>query len=179
MEDWSHLRRCIDVRRSDVEKAVRTHDGCAELLAHLSTISRPMSGAPLTLLLFARMATTECTWLEGGLHVDAVAAGTDTTFDVLQDLGVGYLERILPRFVMHAPLAEFASALRRVPGMVKPLVVTSSDGRLTLTATEAARRTSDPGLSITELETSALLMPPTPGFAFAPPGLGAAAKKKP
>ena len=127
--DWSRVERCIDVRRGDVESAVATREGCASLLAHLAAISRPMNGAPLVLLLFARMATNACTWLEGGLCVNAIAKGETTVFDVLQDLGVGLRERLLPRTTMTAPLSEFDRAVRRIPSMIAPLTLERMEGQ--------------------------------------------------
>ena len=113
-----------------------------------------------------------------GLHVEATKQGEATSFDVLQDLGVAMRERIFRRLTMRAPLSEFASALRRVPGMVRPLEVHASPERLVFTASDAARRSNPPAPHITEAQSSRLLMPPTPGFAFVPPGFKVAPKKR-
>ncbi len=161
-------------------RAVVSREDCTSFLAHMSAISRPQSGAPLVLLLFARMATHDCAWLEGGLCVDVAPQGENTSFDVLQDLGVGLRERILPRSTMGAPIDEFDRAIRRIPTMIAPLTVERARGQLQLTASSTVRRASEPApASIAEVDSAFLLMPPTPGFAFAPPGQALLRKKRP
>jgi hypothetical protein len=164
------IRRCIDLRREHVEAAMRSREECASLLKHLCAISRPSTGAPLVLLLFARMATPACVWLDGGLQVDAVAAGETTTFDVLEDLGVGMGERLLPRAVMNAPLPEFVRALRRIPAMASPLQIQASPTRLVLSLSSANRVHASAPPHLTKARSSFLLTPPTPGVAFVLPG---------
>jgi hypothetical protein len=166
----SEIRRCIDLQRSHIVDAVRSREDCAALLKHLCAISRPSTGAPLVLLLFARMATPECAWLDGGLQVDAIGEGEKTTFDVLQDLGVGMGERLFPRAVMKAPLSEFVRALRRVPAMSGPLEVQASPTRLVLWLSSTARLRASTPPNVTKAQSSFLLTPPTPGVAFVPPG---------
>ena len=164
------IQRCIDLRRAHIEAAVRSREECAALLQHLCAISRPSTGAPLVLLLFARMATPECTWLDGGLQVDAVGTGDTTTFDVLEDLGVGMGERLFPRGVMNAPLSEFTRALRRIPAMAGQLEVQTAPNRLVLSLSSAERLRASAPPNITKAQSSFLLTPPTPGMAFVPPG---------
>jgi hypothetical protein len=164
------IQRCIDLRRSHVEDAIRTREDCGALLHHLSAISRPSTGAPLVLLLFARMATPACTWLDGGLQIDGVGNGATTTFDVLEDLGVGMGERLFPRAVMNAPLSEFARALRRIPQMAGPFQIQASPTRLVLALSGTARLQASAPPNITQAQSSFLLTPPTPGVAFVPPG---------
>lgn len=123
------------------------------------------------------MASSACEWVDGGLYIEATAQGDTTTFDVLQDLGVGMRERLLPRFTMRAPLSEFARALRRIPAMIRPLEVEATEQRIVLTASVSVRRSYPPAPHITDAESSLLLMPPTPGFAFVPPGVNLVPKK--
>ena len=177
MRDWAPLQRCIDLRRNDVAEAVATRDECSALFEHLAAISAPSSGAPLVLLVFARMASTACEWVDGGLYIEAVGRGDATEFDVLQDLGVGLRERLLPRFTMRAPLAEFARALRRIPAMIRPLAAEATEHHIVLPASETVRRSYPPAPHITEAESSLLLMPPTPGFGYVPPGVHLVPKK--
>ncbi len=177
MRDWSDIERCIDLKRADIAEAMEARADCAELLKHLATISRPSTGAPLVLLLFARMATPECAWLDGGLHVDAIGEGEKTTFDVLQDLGVGMGERLFPRCTMHAPLTEFARALRRIPAMAGPLEIQAAPNRLLLTVSSAERSRASAPPHPTRAQSSLLLTPPTPGLAFVLPSLASLQKK--
>ncbi len=99
------------------------------------------------MLVFARMATTACEWLDGGLRIglSADGNGSDTLAEITTDLGGGLLERALPSIVLRAPLAEFTRAVDRVPRMIAPLkVVTRSGQHLVLTASALVRRTSAP-----------------------------------
>jgi hypothetical protein len=142
---WSHLARCLDLREEDIAQAIRSRESTRELLARLSEVSSPDTGVAKVLLVLARMATTACDWLDGGLRVQLTPEGDGTRVDLTTDLGGGVFERALPSFVLRAPLVEFTRAIERVPRMVTPLEVIGRGGRrLVLTASALIRRTSAP-----------------------------------
>src|ERR1700722_20810714 len=90
---WSHLARCLDLQEDDVARAIRSGASTRELLAHLAAISSPDTGVAKVMLVFARMATTACEWLEGGLRVGMTAEGNGTRVELTTDLGGGLLGR--------------------------------------------------------------------------------------
>jgi hypothetical protein len=145
MSAWSHIARCLDLRDDDVANAVQTGESTRELLAHLAAVAAPDTGVAKALLVFARMATTACDWLDGGLRVELTSDGDDTRADLTTDLGGGLLERALPPVVFHAPLSEFTRAIDRVPRMIAPLRVGKRGSQhLVLTASALVRKTSAP-----------------------------------
>jgi hypothetical protein len=120
-ERYPHVLRCADLRRRDVILAVVSKNLCAGLLEHLIAIARPGSGGPMILLVFARMATTACVWLDGDLRVDVIARGDGVLIEVWTELGGVRGERVYMPMALDVPLAEFAGVLARIPQMVEPL----------------------------------------------------------
>jgi hypothetical protein len=154
--DLAELRSCGDLRRAHVARAVGSRQGTIDLLRHLAGISAPDSGAPKVLRVFAWMAKSSCEWLEGSLRVALEEVPEGTRVDLATDLGGGVRERVMPTFVMKAPLQEFRVALRQGPRLVGSLEVQAvDDRRLALSASE---------------ETSTTSAPP-PSFAIAPDSL--------
>jgi hypothetical protein len=128
-----------------IEASVTTKEGCWALLDHLAYIAEPRTGARTMLLVFARMATTACLWLEGGLRIELRRDRDTVWIDVLTERGGGIAERVFPSIAVHVPFDEFLGAVERVPRMVNPLsVMTITPDRLTLGATEYVRRTTKP-----------------------------------
>ncbi|HEY1691976.1 MAG TPA: hypothetical protein VGG39_07430 [Polyangiaceae bacterium] len=143
--DLAHIARCLDLQAQDVVDAVGSRDSARALLEHLARVSAPDTGVAKVLLVFARMATTACDWLDGDLTIDLQAEGNATRADVTTDLGGGLRERAFAPLLFHAPLVEFARAIERVPHMVAPLAVRgSTPKRVLLSATALTRRTSIP-----------------------------------
>jgi hypothetical protein len=131
--------RCIQVSKAEIIEASRSHDRCRALLEHLSSISRPKDGGPLVLLLFARLGTVAGGWLDGTLRVELTAEGEGTVVDVLVTLGFDMAERVFPRFRFAVPLGEFEGAIARVPEIIRPLMLGTGGGSITLSATDRAR----------------------------------------
>src|SRR5579872_4293893 len=118
-----HIRRCLELSDRDIAGAVAGRDSCRALLERLAEISKPGDGAPKLLLLFARMATSACEWLDGGLRIDIVGDGDVCVVELMDELAGGLRERVLPAFSMNAPLAEFIAAVERVPHLIAPLTM--------------------------------------------------------
>jgi len=156
--DFAHIARCLDLQDQDVVEAVATRDATKALLAHLSTLSAPNTGVAKVLLLFARMATTACDWIEGGLAIDLVGDADVTVIETSTELGGGLRERLFAPPAFKAPLAEFVRAIDRVPHMVAPLVIRSKRARrIRLSVTEAIRR-STVAPPMVEIATNSLFM---------------------
>jgi hypothetical protein len=144
MSDYAHLRRCIELTRAEIIDATRSRQSCKALVDRMSKISRPKDGGPLLLLLFARMATIACDWLDGDLRIELVADSRSTICDMLTELGQGAGERVFPPFRMSLPLEEFIGAIERVPQMIWPLSLKKGKGTLTLSATNEIRTSTMP-----------------------------------
>jgi hypothetical protein len=143
--DLSHLASCLDLRDADVAEAVDSRDATKGLLAHLAERSRPNTGAAKVLLVFARMATSACDWIDGDLLVELVGDEDLTVIEALTELGGGLRERLLAPTTFQAPLAEFARAIERVPHLIAPLAVRAKSGRrISLSVAAAIRQTTVP-----------------------------------
>ncbi len=143
--EFGHITRCFDLRDTDIAAAMAGRDSARALLAHLSAVSAPDTGVAKVLLVFARMATTACEWLDGDLAVEITGEGASTRVDVATELGGGLRERVLPPIELAAPMDELIRAIERVPHMIAPLVVASkSKTRIVLAATALVRKTSVP-----------------------------------
>jgi hypothetical protein len=150
------LSRCIDLNRAHIEAAVQTREDCWALLDHLAYIAEPKTGAPTMLLVFARMATTACVWLDGDLRIELRRDRDSVWIDVLTELGDGKGERVFPVLCVHVPFDEFRGAVQRIPHMVKPLsLLHNTTDRLTLGASAYIRRTSRPTPIVTIADASA------------------------
>ena len=172
--DFAHLARCLDLRDADVVEAVSSRERTKALVAHLGLKSAPNTGVAKVLLVFARMSTTACDWLDGDLHVELVGDDEVTVVEALTELGGGLRERVFPPTSFRVPLAEFARAIERVPHLIAPLAIRGrSARRLSLAVSATVRRTSIPPPPI-EISAESLFVRvpahgPSPDDAGAPP----------
>jgi hypothetical protein len=142
---FDHLVRCFDLGEEDIARAIEDRESTLALLQRLGAISEPNGGAAKCLLVLARMATTACEWLDGGLLIDIRADGAKSRIDLTCDLGGGMRERVFPSLVVNAPLEEFTRAIERVPRMVRPLAIASKGAtRIALAAAVEVRKSSLP-----------------------------------
>ncbi len=160
MGEFDHLQRCIEVTRAEVIRATASRDTCKAFLDRFSTISREKDGGPLLLLLFARMATLACDWLDGDLRVELIADGETVICEVLTELGGGAGERVFPPIRINAPLREFDGAIKRVPQMVWPMTLKTRPQRLSLAATQDVRASTMP--PAVEIDAHSLVIPKAP-----------------
>lgn len=155
---FEHIERCLDLQEQDIVEAIASGESTRALLARLASLSAPNTGCAKVLLLYARMATTACTWIDGDLVIELVAKGDTTVVEAATDLGGGLRERALPTVTLRAPIAEFTRAIDRVPHMVAPLAMQAkSPKRIVLTATATVRRTSMPPAPV-EISTDSLFI---------------------
>jgi hypothetical protein len=171
MIDFSHLSRCIEISRDDIFSATESRAACRRFLERAAAISRPQDGGPLLLLLFSRMATLACEWLDGDLRIELIAQGETTVLDVQVTLGIGSGERVFPRLVLQVPFAEFGGAIDRVPQLIWPLTMKRGSKRLHLCASSEVRTsTMPPSIEIDRECTSQTIpkAPPVPSPMEAP-----------
>ena len=145
MRNLAHIKRCLDITDNDIALAAETRETCELLLDHIAKVAAPNQGAPKLLLLFARMATTACDWIDGELRIEMVGDGDVTVFETMSELGGGMKERVLAPFSMNVPMSEFVRAVERVPHMIAPLITkTVSPRRVVFSASEEVRHTTVP-----------------------------------
>jgi hypothetical protein len=142
---FAHIALCLDLQERDLAAALRGRDTTKALLAHLAAISAPNTGAAKVLIVFSRMATTACNWVDGDLRIDVVGDADETVIEAATELGGGLRERLFAPMSFRAPIAEFARAIERVPHMIVPLVIRAKSAhRVSLSANEVLRRTTAP-----------------------------------
>ena len=145
MNDFAHIKRCFELSDEEVATATETRESTKALLLHLARIAQPNTGCAKVLLVFARMATSACEWIDGDLHVVIATKGDGTAVDVFTELGLGMRERLFPQLVYPVPLDEFVRAIERVPDRVRPLVVVGQSAKkIALAVTAAIRKSSLP-----------------------------------
>lgn len=156
---FEHLARCADLTGRDIDAAARSQATCAALLERLAEVSRPESGAASLLALFAHLASPACAWLEGHLAVELFEEDEGLRVRVLEDLGNGMRERVLPSVVLRAPLAEIVSAAEDIPERLGDLRMDNVSSRcvLLLGAPE-----EDAPSSVFEISETCLSVPPPP-----------------
>jgi hypothetical protein len=150
---FERITRCTDLTEANVAYAVKSRERTELLLKRLAEVARPNEGAPKILLLFARMSTTACDWLEGDLRIEIAAEGDSCRFKVTTELGLGMQERVIAPFVVSVPLIELTRAVELVPRMVLPLAVAARDERRLVLSVSARVRKSTmppPAISIAE-----------------------------
>jgi hypothetical protein len=163
--EFAHLVRCLDVREKDVADAVASRDRTKALLLHLADCSAPNTGVAKVLLVFARMATTACDWIDGDLVVELVGDEEVTVVEVHTELGGGLRERLFAPASFRAPLVEFSRAIERVPHLVAPLTIRSASARrISLSASALVRRTTVPPPPVEIAEDSLFVRAPAPAL---------------
>src|SRR5688572_28594806 len=120
---FGHLERCGDLSEEDIVLAASSRAECAALLARMSEISAPATGAAASLSVFAVLASSACDWLDGDLVVELYEEEEITIARVMTELGDGMRERVFPPIKLKAPLAEWNVAIERNPDIVGSLSV--------------------------------------------------------
>jgi len=140
VSDVQGIGRCRDITDDHIAAAIESRDGTRALLQHAATIAKPREAGARVLLVFAKMATPECDWLEGALRVELARDGAQTVIESYAEIGAGLKERVFPRLVFNVSFDEFIAAIKKFPQAVAPLSAdTPSKDRLILTATEAQK----------------------------------------
>lgn len=135
------IERCLDLDEETTARAVASREDTKALLDQLAKVATPGSGAAVSLIVLARMATPTCEWLDGDLRVEIVRdGGHATVVEVLTELGLGSRERVFGKVRFDVPFEEFTVAIERRPDMIAPMTVaTSEPSRVILTANEGLR----------------------------------------
>lgn len=121
--------------------AIASKEAMGELLEHMASIARPGEGAAKIFVPIARMATTDCDWLEGGLTVNVGGTATTSRIVIAVDLGVGMRELLFPRFELDVPRAELVRAIKVAPALVHPMLIFFEKDAIVLKCESAAMGT--------------------------------------
>ncbi len=137
--------RCVDLKPVQVVRALRSRAAMQVLLQHMARIARPAEGAPKILVPIARMASSDCDWLEGGLRVDISGTAEKTQIAIAVELGGGVRELLFPRLSLAVPKNELFRAVKLAPVLVHPMKSRlEKDGRLILSCEADAVGTIPP-----------------------------------
>lgn len=144
MSDWSFVLDARDLTDELIAEAIESRADVRALLERLSQAITPNTGAGRVLLIFARMATADCDWLEGGLRVDVIERDGGVVIETFTDIGGGLKERALPPVVLRCPLSELVQFVASDPRAIAPLTATRpGPDRLHLAADEVAHDDDD------------------------------------
>jgi hypothetical protein len=164
---FTHLTRCIQITRDDIIDATESRSACKHFLERAAAISQPKDGGPLLLLLFSRLATLACEWLDGDLRIELGSHGEETILDVQVSLGLGSAERVFPRLTLKVPFAEFLGAIERVPQVVWPLRMKKGSKRMLLSASRDVRTSTVPPSIEIDIECQSQTIPKAPPLPLA------------
>jgi hypothetical protein len=164
---FTHLSRCIEITRDDIIDATESRAACKCFLERTAAISQPKDGGPLLLLLFSRIATLACDWLDGDLRIELASQGEQTILDVQVSLGLGSAERVFPRLTLKVPFAEFLGAIDRVPQVIWPLRMKKGSKRMLLSASRDVRTSTVPPSVEIDIECQSQTIPKAPPLPLA------------
>lgn len=140
MTELASIKRCRDITDEHIAAAIGSRDDTRALLEHALSISKPREAGARVLLVFARMATSACDWLDGALRVELTREGVETFIDSYAEIGAGLKERVFPRMAFNVPFDEFVIAIQKFPQAIAPMSAsTPADGKLVLAAGEAQK----------------------------------------
>jgi len=139
-----------------IELAVQSPGYCAEMLEQLAA-----RGDVTTLLaLFAQLGSPRCLWLEGDLAVELFEEDDGVRVRVLEEVGQGLRERVLPTITLKLTLATVLSEIYETPELLGELRIERVSARcaLLLLASEEEAVPS----STFEISETCLSVPPPP-----------------
>jgi hypothetical protein len=141
VSDFSTITHCKEITDDHIRDALESRESTKALLDRAIEIAKPREAGSRILLVFAKMASPDCDWLEGALRIEMTADGQHTNIESLVDIGAGLKERVFPKMRAAVPLEEFLAAIKKFPQAIAPLTAESpSRDRLRLVAQEAEKR---------------------------------------
>lgn len=163
MSDWSFVLDARDLTDELLAEAIESRADVRALLERLSQAISPNTGAGRVLLLFARMATSDCDWLEGGLRIDVIERDGGVVIETFTDIGGGLKERALPTVTLKCPLSELVQFIASDPKAIAPLVATRpGPDRLHLAADEVEHDDDDDEIEVAPPPAAKPPAPPRP-----------------
>ncbi len=142
MTDYSTLTNCREITDDCIQEAAESREDMRALFERAVEIARPRAGGARVLLLFAKIASPACDWLEGALRVQLTADADNadnTVIESVVEIGAGLKERVFPKRKVNVPLVEFEAAIKKFPQALAPLTAESGVGKVVLAAPEAEK----------------------------------------
>jgi hypothetical protein len=136
------FERCIDIADVDVKRALVSPDSFGALIARAAEVSRPSEGGPKVIGALAKLATPDCTWLDGALHLELAGDDRATRVVVARQPSGGPRVPVFPPFELNVPYDEFVRAFKLYPKLIAPLHAIQRGGRLLLSTAPADDRPS-------------------------------------
>jgi hypothetical protein len=135
--------------------AVQSPGYCAEMLERLAE-----QGDVTTLLaLFAQIGSPSCLWLEGDLAVELFEEDDGLRVRVLEEVGGGMRERVLPTVTVRMPLSEVLSEVYETPELLCDLRIERVSSRCAMLLLGAEEEVPS---SVFEISETCLSVPPPP-----------------
>ena len=131
MGEFEVLPSCSLLSNELARQAAQSPSSMRALLARFAEIAQPGDGAPKIIVALARLC--EQSWYDGRLRVEIAGDDARTTIEVLAELGVGIVERLLPLTRLEVPFDEFVRAIDLAPDLMLPLRATDYQNKLVLT----------------------------------------------
>ncbi|MGZ5967011.1 MAG: hypothetical protein ACXWP4_05040 [Polyangiales bacterium] len=143
MTDYGKIKSCRDITEDQIAEAIESREDTRALLEHAAKIGTPRTGGARVLLLFARMASPSCDWLDGALRVE-ISSSNDkpdsSNIEAFAEIGAGLKERIFPVIAINVPIEEFVIAVKKFPKAIAPLAFfRPTPRRVVLTAGEVEK----------------------------------------
>jgi hypothetical protein len=127
----------VGLKARDLEAAALSQERCSELLRQLAKSPSP-GLSPSLLMLFAKLASPSCRWLDGeAIAVELFADDNVTRVRVLAELGGGQRERVLPSVSIPLSgqplvLEDLIDIATRAPALLGPLQLKQVSSRCVL-----------------------------------------------
>jgi hypothetical protein len=130
--DFSAIETCGELNAEHADAAAASRDAMRKLLAHVAQIARPGEGCPKVLIIVARLARGDVTWIQGAVCADLEGDESSTLLSILTELGPGLYEPVFPTLRLDAPMDEFLRAVKLAPKLIAPLKAEESNGKILL-----------------------------------------------
>ncbi len=154
MGEFSTLSSCSQLSSELARQAAQSHGSMRDLLARFAEIAKPGEGAPKIIVALARLC--EQSWYDGRLRVEISGDDERTTIEVLAELGVGIVERLLPLTRLDVAFDEFVRAIDLAPDLMLPLRATDYEHKLVLTPLLTPEQIAAAALPAIELDDRSL-----------------------
>ncbi|HEY8076831.1 MAG TPA: hypothetical protein VIF62_22045 [Labilithrix sp.] len=173
MGEITSLSSCSQLSGELARDAAQSHASMRDLLARFAEIAKPGEGAPKIIVALARLC--EQSWYDGRLRVEISGDDARTTIEILAELGVGIVERLLPLTRLEVAFDEFVRAIDLAPELMLPLRATDYENKLVLTPLLTPEESAAAALPEIELDDRSLgdgerkTAPPPPDAVSEPP----------
>jgi hypothetical protein len=137
-----------------IDAATRSASDCNALLARVAD-------ADTLLALVASLATRSCAWLEGDLAVELFEEDDGLRVRVLEELGAGLRERVLPTASVSVPLTDVLASAYAMPERLGELRLERVSSRCVLLLA-ATRDAVVPSSEVLEISQTSLSIAPAP-----------------